>query len=168
MIYAATVVSQGTTEGTWSVTPLYTRIDGVEAPNIDALPINGLVPVAGDVVYCAEGINDLAQSMQLLINDNGGAYPIIFASIAPSLVYELTALQFKANVKLGEGEKKMVLGDDLATWAQKVDAALSALYAWAETGVAPGPAGGIAPFSGSPALQPWDSSTTLSQKHKLD
>lgn len=31
------------------------------------------------------------------------------------------------NVTLGEGGKKMVLGDALATWAQAVDASLSAL-----------------------------------------
>lgn len=166
MIYAATVNGQGTTAGTYSVTPLYTRIDGQDAPVIDALPVNGLVPAVGDVVYCAEGINDLAQSMQLLINDNGGAYPIIIASIAPSLVYGVD-MQITGNVVLGQGGKKMVLGDDLATWAQAVDAALQALYAWGATGVAPGPAGGINPFTGSPALQSWASSN-LSQNHSLD
>lgn len=166
MIYAATVSGQGTMPGTWAVTPLYTRIDGIEAPSIDALPVNGLIPAEGDTVYCAEGINDLAQSMQLLINDNGGAFPIIIASIAASLVYS-PAMQFKGHVKLGEGGKKMVLGDDLATWAQAVDAALQALYTWGATGVAPGPAGGINPFTGSPALQAWASSN-LSQNHVLD
>lgn len=166
MIYAATVKGPGLAAGSYSVTPLYTRIDGSDAPAIDALPIDGLVPAIGDSVYCAEGINDLAQSMQLLINDNGGAYPIIFASIAPSLVYGVN-MQITGKVTLGQGGKKMVLGNDLETWAKAVDAALQAIYAWGATGVAPGPAGGIAPFAGTPALKAWLSSN-LSQKHVLD
>lgn len=167
MIYAATVNGMGLTAGTYSVTPLYTRIDGTEAPAIDALPINGLVPAAGDTVYCAEGINDLAQSMQLLVNDNGGAYPIIIASISRAIVYDLDTEQFKGKITLGEGGKKMLLGDDVATWAKAVDGALNALYAWAQTGVAPGPAGGIEPFPGTPPLQPW-ADANLSQNHSLD
>lgn len=166
MIFAATVKGQGTTAGAFIVTPLYTRIDGTPAPDIEALPINGLVPADGDTVYCAEGINDFVPAMQLLINDNGGAYPIIFASLAPSLVYT-PAIQFSGKIMLGTGEKKMVLGDPTQTWAQAVDAALSALYAWAATGVAPGPTGGIAPFPGTPALQAWQT-TNLSENHKLD
>lgn len=158
MIFAAKVTGQGTTAGAFRVSPLYTRIDGLPAPDIEALPVNGLVPAIGDVVYCAEGINDFAQSMQLLINDNGGAYPLIFASLASSLVYA-PDIQFKGKVKLGAGSKKMALGDELAAWAQKVDAALTALYAWGAT-VAP-------PFPATPPLQPWQP-TNLSQNHKLD
>ena len=41
------------------------------------------------------------------------------------------------------------------------------LLAWAATGVAPGPEGGIAPFPGTPALQAWQTSN-LSQNHQLD
>jgi hypothetical protein len=158
MIFAAKIKGQGTTAGAFIVTPLYIRIDGVDAPDIEAFPVNGLVPAVGDVVYCAEGINDFAQSMQLLINENGGAYPIIFASLAASLVYSPDT-QFTGKVKLGQGGKKMVLGDDIQTWAQAVDAALTALYAW---GASMSPA-----FPGTPPLQPWQT-TILSQNHELD
>jgi len=172
MIYAAKIVGQGTTAGTFLVTPQYTRIDGVSAPNIEALPINGLVPAIGDVVYCAEGANDFEQSMQLLINDNGGAYPIIFASLAATIEYNINLtidgnFIAKGKATLGAGGKKMVLGDPTQTWAQAVDAALTALYAWAATGVPPGPAGGITPFPGTPALQPWQTAN-LSSNHQLD
>lgn len=166
MIYAATVKGEGLTAGTYLVTPHYSRVDGTDAPDIEALPVNGLTPAVGDVVFCAEGINDFAQSMQMIFNNNGGAFPLIIASLAQILVYSV-AMQITGNVKLGQGGKKMLLGETVQTWAQAVDAALQALYAWGATGVAPGPAGGIAPFSGSPALQAWPTAA-LSTKHELD
>jgi len=43
-----------------------------------------------------------------------------------------------------------VLGNKLKTWAASVDAALALLGAWSQTGVAPGPAGGIAPLIPKP------------------
>lgn len=166
MIYAATVKGQGQTAGTFLVTPQYSRVDGTDAPDIEALPVNGLEPEIGDTVFCAEGINDFSQSMQMLFNDNGGAFPLIIASLAQMLVYSI-AMQITGRVKLGQGGKKMLLGDTVQTWAQAVDAALQALYAWGATGVAPGPTGGIAPFPGTPALQSWPTDA-LSTKHELD
>jgi hypothetical protein len=76
-------------------------------------------------------------------------------------------MQFKGKITLGEGGKKMLLGDDVQTWAKAIDAALTALYSWAATGVPPGPTGGIAPFPGSPALQAWNNAN-LSKNHQLD
>ena len=167
MIYAAKVQGRGQTEGTYKVTPQYTRVDGTDAPDIEALPVFGLEPEPGDMVFCAEGINDFSQSMQMIFNDNGGAFPLIIASLEQVLVFSFMTLQLKGNVKLGEGGKKMLLGDTVQTWAQSVDAALQALYAWGATGVAPGPTGGINPFSQSPALQSWPTDA-LSVKHELD
>jgi hypothetical protein len=167
MIYAAKVQGRGQTNGTWKVTPQYTRVDGTDAPDIEALPMFGLEPETGDVVFCAEGINDFSQSMQMIFNDNGGAFPLIIASLEQVLVFSLSTLQIKGKVKLGDGGKKMLLGDTVQTWAQSVDAALQALYAWGATGVAPGVTGGINPFSQSPALQSWPTDA-LSIKHELD
>ena len=163
MIYAATAHGKGTTEGTYIVTPHYSRIDGTDAPNIEALPINGLTPAEGDIVFCAETINDFSQSMQMIFNDNGGAYPIIFASLAQLLVFSV-AMQITGKVTLGQGGKKMLLGETVQTWAQSVDAALSALYTWGATGAG---SGGIAPFPQVPALSPW-STDALSKNHTLD
>jgi len=167
MIYAAKVNGKGQTQGTWKVAPQYTRVDGTDAPEIEAFSLNGLEPEDGDTVICAEGINDFSQSMQMLFNDNGGAFPLIIASLEQMLIFSFTTLQLKGRVKLGDGGKKMLLGDTVQTWAQSVDAALQALYAWGATGVAPGPTGGINPFSQSPALQSWPT-TALSVKHELD
>lgn len=170
MIYAAKVNGKGQTQGTWKVAPQYTRVDGTDAPEIEAFALNGLEPETGDMVICAEGINDFSQSMQMIFNDNGGAFPLIIASLEQVLVFSFISLQLKGNVKLGEGGKKMLLGDTVQTWAQSVDAALQALYAWGATGVAPGPTGGInpfPPFPQSPALPSWPSSA-LSVKHELD
>ena len=167
MIYAAKIKGEGQTAGTYLVTPQYTRVDGTDAPDIEALPVFGLEPEPGDMVFCAEGINDFSQSMQMIFNDNGGAFPLIIASLEQVLVFSFMTLQLKGNVKLGEGGKKMLLGDTVQTWAQSVDAALQALYTWGATGVAPGPTGGINPFSQSPALQSWPTDA-LSVKHELD
>jgi hypothetical protein len=167
MIYAAKVQGRGQTEGTWKVAPQYTRVDGTDAPEIEAFSLNGLEPETGDTVFCAEGINDFSQSMQMLFNDNGGAFPLIIASLEQMLIFSLVSLQIKGKVKLGQGGKKMLLGETVQTWAQSVDAALQALYAWGATGVAPGLTGGINSFSGSPALQSW-SADALSVNHELD
>jgi len=166
MIYAAKVQGRGQTEGTWKVAPQYTRVDGTDAPEIEAFALNGLEPEIGDTVFCAEGINDFSQSMQMIFNDNGGAFPLIFASLAQTLVYSM-AMHLTGKIRLGQGGKKMLLGETVQTWAQSVDAALQALYAWGATGVAPGPTGGINPFSQSPALQSWPTDA-LSVNHELD
>jgi hypothetical protein len=164
MIYAATVQGEGITAGTYLVKPHYTRVDGTDAPNIEALTLNSLTPAKDDIVFCAEGINDFSQGMQMIFNDNGGAFPVIIASLAQLLVFSV-AMQITGKVKLGQGGKKMLLGDDVQTWAQKVDAALQALYTWGATGT--GSSGSIPPFPGTPALQPW-STDALSQNHELD
>lgn len=166
MIYSATVVQAGEDTGTWIVTPLYTRVDGFPAPDIIALATNGLEPVAGDIVLCAEGINPFDHSSVRSFDDNGGANPLIIATFA-QLITTLCDVIVKGNMTLGAGTYKMVLGDPLATWAQGITAALQALYAWGATGVAPGPTGGIAPFPGIPAIPTWES-TNLSENHKLD
>ena len=166
MIYAAVVKREGETAGTWFVAPQYTRVDGTDAAEIEAFAVNGLKPEIGDTVFCAEGINDFSQSTQMIFNDNGGAFPLIIASLAQLIVFSI-AMQITGNVTLGQGGKKMLLGETVQTWAQSVDAALQALYAWGATGVAPGPAGGINPFSQSPALQSWPTDA-LSLNHELD
>jgi len=166
MIYAAKVRGRGQTEGTWKVAPQYTRVDGTDAPEIEAFALNGLEPETGDTVFCAEGINDFSQSMQMIFNDNGGAFPLIFASLAQTLVYSM-AMHLTGKIRLGQGGKKMLLGETVQTWAQSVDAALKALYAWGASGVEPGPTGGINPFSQSPALQSWPADA-LSVNHELD
>ena len=166
MIYAAIVTGAGITAGTYMVKPQYTRVDGTDAAEIEAFAVNGLVPATKDVVFCAEGINDFSQSTQMIFNDNGGAFPLIIASLAQILVFSV-AMQITGKVTLGQGGKKMLIGETVQTWAQAVDAALRALYTWGATGVPPGPTGGIAPFSGSPALQAWPAAA-LSANHKLD
>lgn len=166
MIYSATVKQAGTEAGTWLVTPLYTRIDGQSAPDITALAANGLEPVAGDIVLCAEGINPFDHSSVRSFDNNGGANPLIIATFA-ELITTLFDVVIKGKVKLGAGTYKMVLGDPLATWAQAKDAEIAALYAWGATGVAPGPAGGINPFPGTPAPVNWNNNN-LSANHKLD
>ena len=150
MIYSAIVIEAGEDAGTWVVSPAYTRVDGQPAPNILALSANGIVPEVDDIVLCAEGINPFDHSSVRSFDNNHGSNPIIIAT-------------------LGEGLYKMVLGDLLQTWAQSVDTAITSLYTWAKTGVAPGPAGGIAPFVVTPANpEPAWETTNLSEKHKLD
>ena len=166
MIYSATVKQAGTDTGTWIVSPLYTRVDGKPAPDILALAVNGLEPIAGDIVLCAENINPFDNSSVRSFDDNGGANPLIIATFQ-QLITTLCDIIIKGKVTLGAGTYKMVLGDLLATWAQAKDAEIAALYAWAATGVAPGPTGGINPFPGTPALVNW-ASGNLSANHKLD
>ena len=154
MIYSATIKQAGTDTGTWLVTPLYTREDGQPAPDILALAANGLEPVAGDIVLCAEGINPFDHSSVRSFDNNGGANPLIIATFA-ELITTLFDVVIKGKVKLGAGTYKMVLGDPLATWAQSVDTALSTLSA---------AVGKVLPAI-TPSL--WQS-TNLSANHKLD
>ena len=176
MIYSATVVQQGLFPDTWIVTPLYTHVDGQPANDIQALAGNGIVPQVGDMVLCAESINDKDHNSARRFDDNKGANPVIIAvfsqlitteddlTIQGNLIVQKNAdIQGKAT--LGQGSKKMVLGDDLQTWAQNVDAAIQALYTWGATGT--GASGSIPPFPGSPAYNPWNTAT-LSQNHTLD
>ena len=166
MIYSATIKQAGETAGTWVVTPLYTRVDGLSAPDIIALAANGIEPVAGDIVLCAESINPFDHSSVRSFDNNGGSCPVIIATFA-ELFTTLLDIVIKGKVTLGAGTYKMVLGDPLATWAQAKDAEIAALYAWGATGVAPGATGGIAPFPGTPTEVNWNANN-LSTKHKLD
>lgn len=154
MIYSAKVVEAGTDDGTWLVTPLYTREDGQPAPDILALAANGIEPIAGDIVLCAEGINPFDHSSVRSFDNNGGANPIIIATFA-ELLTTLCNVIIKGTATLGAGTYKMVLGDQLAIWAQSVDTALTTLS---------GAAGGVVPAI-TPSL--WQS-TNLSENHKLD
>jgi hypothetical protein len=166
MIYSAIVKEAGTDAGTWLVTPQYTTDDGQTALDIVALAADGIEPVAGDVVLCAESINDIVHNKARVFDDNGGANPVIIA-IFSALFTTLCDMTIKGKATLGAGTEKMVLGDSTATWAQKVDAAIQALYTWGAGGVAPGPAGGISPFPGTPAAPVW-AAANLSANHKLD
>lgn len=178
MIYSAKVKQAGIVAGQWIVSPQYTRVDGTVAPDQTALAANGIKPVADDIVLCAESRNAFDHSTFRIFDDNGGACPVIVAvfsqlattiddiTIEGGLIVNKDAA-IKGKATLGTGSKKMVLGDDLQTWAQKVDAAIQALYTWGATGVAPGPSGGIVPFPGTPAAPAWQAAS-LSQNHKLD
>lgn len=164
MIYSAIVKQAGIEEGQWIVSPQYTRDDGTPAPDQPALAANGIKPVANDIVLCAESQNSFDHSTFRKFDDNTGACPVIIA-VFSQLMTLIDDVTITGKVTLGTGSKKMVLGDDLQTWAQKVDAALQALYTWGATGT--GSSGSIPPFSQSPALQPWNAAT-LSANHKLD
>ena len=71
----------------------------------------------------------------------------------------------EVGTNLGQGTEPMVKGQSLSTWCAAVDAALTAIIAWGETGVAPGPAAGIAPLAG---VQPSAfNQSILSQENKV-
>lgn len=172
MIYAAIVRGEGQTAGTWMVAPQYTRIDGTDAPEIEALALNGLEPETGDVVFCAEGINDFSQSMQMIFNDNGGAFPLIIASLEQVLVFSLTSMQIKGKVKLGDGGEKMVLGDTIKSQLQKIIDQITQLRTdFSSWVVVPNDGGGAlktqiaAGFATKPDA---DLSEILSDNHELD
>ena len=166
MIYSAAVIKAGDVQGTWIVSPHYTRNDGQPAPDILALAADSIVPVANDIVLCAEGINSFDHSSVRSLDNNGGSNPVIIATFS-QLFTTLCDMVIKGKVTLGTGSKKMLLGEDVQTWAQAKDSEIQALYTWAATGVAPGPVGGINPFPGTPAETMWDAAN-LSQNHKLD
>jgi hypothetical protein len=156
MIYAAEVISTGIINpDAFVVQPKYTRIDGVDALTIEALPINGLFPSVGDIVFCAEGINDFEQSMQLLINKNGGAFPLIFATLVSPIVYKID-MTLLGKMKLGEGTEPMVLGESLKAWCQAVDTALGIIQAAAGSDYVP-----------TITASQWQDSN-LSENHTLD
>ena len=100
MIYSATIKQAGTDVGTWLVAPLYTRVDGQPAPDILALAANGIEPVAGDIVLCAEGINPFDHSSVRSFDNNGGANPLIIATFA-QLITTLFDVVIKGKVTLG-------------------------------------------------------------------
>jgi len=170
MLYTAIVKNAGLIEGQWLITPQYTRVDGTAAPDQYALASNGIKPRAGDTVLCAESMNNFAHDPFRIFDDNGGACPIILATFEQLLTLALD-LVVTGKVTLGTGSKKMVLGDDLQTWAQAKDAEIAALYTWAKTGTPPSggavDTGGIAPFPGTPAETNWNAAA-LSTKHTLD
>lgn len=185
-VYTATVVKAGDKPGIFIVQPHRVRVDAQDAPEIPALAADGIKPPDKSLVLCIESVNAFNHEAAMDWNDNGGACPIIIAQFSAELIRDaiLHVLQnlivdgsgligvdlvVKGKASLGEATKFMVLGEPLATWAQKVDSALAALYAWGATGLPPGGlgTGGIAPFPGTPPAPVWEP-TNLSDKHKLD
>lgn len=71
-----------------------------------------------------------------------------------------------AGTEIGNGEQKMVRGDELNTVLGNIVTSLQTLGTWAASGVAPGPAGGIAPLVGFTA--PTIPATLLSSKNKVE
>jgi len=162
MIYTAVVGMQDfLTPGNWMITPQYTRVDGLPAPDQSALPSNGITPSSGDIVLCVESRNDHDQTPFKLFEGNGGAFPIIIATYGQLLTLTLDFV-LSGKMTLGLGTDKMVLGDALATYCQGVDAVLAALDAWGKTCKPPFP--GISTIS---LYSAWASSN-LSSNHKLD
>lgn len=149
MIYSATIVSAGETDGTWIVTPAYTRADGQPAPNITALAANNLSFTAGDIVLCAESINGFEHESVRSFDNNRGANPVIIATFA-----ELVTMLGK--LVLGEGTEPMVLGNSLKTWCESVDAALTIIEAASGSDTVP-----------AITASEW-SDDALSQNHFLD
>lgn len=119
MIYSAEVKSQGLEAGTWEIAPAYIRIDGKPAPEITALAANGIKPEIGDIVLCVESINGFEHNSVRHIDNNKGASPIIIATFAELLTIILD-MTVTGKMKLGEGSKKMVLGDTIKTEVQKM------------------------------------------------
>lgn len=172
MNYAAEVIKAGENAGEWVVAPLIIEPDGTDAMQRTAFAADAIKPAVGNFVFCIESHTDYEFNAQQRVNNPTGAYVIIAGVFSDILTRDATLkilkdLYVTGKATLGTGADKMVLGQPLATWAQKVDAALAALYAWGATGVAPGPTGGIAPFPGTPAAPVW-SPSNLSQNHKLD
>jgi hypothetical protein len=158
MIYSAKIIKAGSDANTWIVSPAYTRDDGQPAPNILALAADSIVPAVNDIVLCVEGINPFDHSSVRSFDNNGGSNPIIIATFA-QLFKTLCDMVVLGKMTLGAGTMKMVLGDNLKTWAQAKDAEIQALYTWAGT-VTPA-------FPGTPAIVSWADSI-LSANHKLD
>ena len=170
MIYAATVISAGVKNSSaFVVKPKYTRIDGTDALNIEALPLSGLLPSVGDIVFCAENINDFDQETQQLINKNMGAFPLIFASLASPIIYQVD-FTLLGKMVLGEGTYKMVLGDALEDWLINtlktyID---SHVHVYQGTAVVGGVSGTSAGTTNAP-LPPLTAPTgILSENHTLD
>jgi hypothetical protein len=154
MIYSAKVIKAGDVQGTWIVSPAYTRNDGQPAPDILALSAYKIVPAVNDIVLCAESINPFDHSSVRSFDDNGGSNPIIIATYA-QILETLCDMIIRGKVTLGQGSEKMVLGNSLETWAKSVDTALSTLSA---------AVGNVLPAI-TPSL--WVN-TNLSQNHTLD
>lgn len=172
MNYAAEVIKAGENPGEWVVAPLVIEPDGTDALQRTAFAADSIKPAVGGFVFCIESHTDYEFNAQQRVNNPTGAYVIIAGVFSDILTRDATLkilkdLYVAGKATLGTGADKMVLGQPLAEWAQKVDAAITALYAWGATGVAPGPTGGIMPFPGTPAAPVW-SPSNLSQNHKLD
>ena len=171
MIYSATVIKAGDVQGTWIVSPAYTRNDGQPAPNILALSADSIVPVAGDIVLCAEGINPFDHSSVRSFDNNGGSNPVIIATYA-QILETLCDMIIRGKVTLGAGTKKMVLGDTIQTQLQKIVDQLTQLKTDFSTWVVVPMDGGAAlkaKIAAGFALKPSaDLSQILSSNHKLD
>ena len=162
--FSAEVIKAGDDAGTWLVRPRITEVDAQNAIDLVALSADGLKPVAGDVVFCVETLNDYEHTAQQRINNPMGATLIIVGTFAE-------IVNFSGKVVLGAGTYKMVLGEKLGAWAAKVDASINALYLYLQSVQAPpGTLGGplVPVFSGTPAPGTWVNSDNLSQRNKLD
>lgn len=170
MNYAAEILEAGENEGEWLVAPFIIESDGENAVPRVAMSADAIKPEIGDMVFCIESFTDYEFNFQQRVNNPTGANVIIVGVFADILTRDATLKILKdfyvtGKAALGVASQKMVLGDSLATWAQKVDAALASLYAWGATGTGAG--GSIPPFPGTPAAPVW-SPANLSQNHKLD
>jgi hypothetical protein len=171
MIYSAEVKSQGLEQGTWKVAPAYIRVDGKPAPEIDALSANGIKPEVGDIVLCVESINGFEHNPVRSFDDNKGACPVIIATFADLLTMILD-LTVTGKMTLGEGSKKMVLGDTIKTEVQKMIDQLKQLRqdfsTWTPTPQDGGAALKVVISSGFALKPDADLTDILSENHKLD
>lgn len=177
-VFSATVVSAADDAGQWIVQPHVIELNGDDAPEMPALAGSSIKPAIGDIVLCVTSRNNYEHVLQNRANRSTGANLIIVAVFSDELTTDAIVnitktlrvggdFELTGNATLGAGTQKMVLGESLQTTIEAMIAALNALYAWGATGVAPGPAGGIAPFPGAPSVPSWNSAT-LSTHHKLD
>ena len=155
MTYSATIKGKGILENTWIITPIYTRVDGKNAPDLTAISADGIVPQINDIVLCTESINDIDHNSARSYDDNRGANPVIIG-VFSQLYTTKCDVTIQGKATLGTGSMKMVRGEDLATWAQAVDTALQIIQAAAGSDVVP-----------AITASSWQS-TNLSSNHRLD
>lgn len=170
--FTATVAGAGDVAGQFLVQPHVVEADGQDMPVFPALAADAIKPEIGDKVLCITTRNEYTHEYVNRFNRSTGGNLIIIGVYADDLTRDATLRVLKdffvtGAATLGTGSEPMVLGDGLAAWAAKVDAAINALYAWGATGVPPGPTGGIAPFPGTPTPPAW-SPDNLSENHTLD
>lgn len=163
MNYAAEVIKAGDNPGEWIVQPFITETDGKDAAKRSAFSADSIKPAIGNYVFCIESWNNSEFEFQQRINDPSGANVVIVGVFADELTRDATLnilknLNVKGKAALGAATQKMVLGDNLATYAAKIDAAFAAINSWG-AGVTP-------PLP--PLVLPVWSPTNLSQNHKLD
>lgn len=163
MNYAAKIIKAGTRAGEWVIAPYITEVDGKDAAQRLAFSADSIKPAINDIVFCIESWTNSAFDFQQRINDPTGANVTIVGVFSQILTRDATLnilknLNVTGKAALGAATKKMVLGENLAEWAQTVDTALQAIITWGAT-VTP-------PLSG--VTTPAWSGSNLSMNHKLD